>query len=318
MLDVRSPKEFALSHIPTAINFPVLNDEEYERIGTLYHQDSFKAKILGSSLICQNISKFLCNEEVFHPSNKLVLYCARGGQRSLSFALVLEQIGFDCERIGGGYKSYRKRVLDVLSVPPKQRFLTLYGMTGCGKSELIALNASWSIDIEGLAKHYGSSFGDQANGFISQPSPAMFENLLFEELEKKQGIILVEGESKKLGKLVLPTPFFESMHQGVRILVVASMQKRVERIVKMYQSIDEANFTLCMQKIRPYIKREYFNEIVLAYKNQDFDRVALILLEKYYDRVYSQKPCDFEVCSDDLNQANEEIRRILEGISAKA
>ncbi|WP_371258061.1 rhodanese-like domain-containing protein, partial [Helicobacter pullorum] len=36
IIDVRSPKEYEHSHIPNAINFPVLNDEEFQQIGTLY------------------------------------------------------------------------------------------------------------------------------------------------------------------------------------------------------------------------------------------------------------------------------------------
>lgn len=310
IIDVRSPREYAYSHIPHALSFPVLNDEEYEEIGTLYRSNTFEAKRIGSMYICQNIAKHLKDEEIFHPRNKLILYCARGGQRSKSFWSILSSIGFDCERIEGGYKSYRNEVLHYFSTPPLQRFITLYGMTGCGKSELIEQCSSWSIDIEGLSKHYGSSFGDEANSFLGQPTNSMFENLLYEELQNKQGILLVEGESKRLGKVIIPTPFFESYHNSVSVQVSSSFESRVKRIVKMYSSIKESDFLSSLNKIQPYIKKEYYQEVLSHWERGDFEGVASVLLEKYYDKVYRQKKCDYEINSDNLCEALEKIEEI--------
>lgn len=310
ILDVRSPREYAYSHIPNALSFPVLNDKEYEEVGTLYRKNTFEAKRIGSMYICQNIANHLKNEEIFHPRNKLILYCARGGQRSKSFWSILSSIGFDCERIEGGYKSYRNEVLSYFSAPPTQKFITLYGMTGCGKSELIEHCASWSIDIEKLSKHYGSSFGDEANSFLGQPTNSMFENELYEELQSKQGILLVEGESKKLGKIIIPTPFFEAYHNGVSVQVNSSFENRVKRTVKMYSSIKESDFLSCIEKIKPYIKKEYLEEILSSWNNGDYESVAGILLEKYYDKVYRQKQCQYEISSDNLLEAVEKIEGI--------
>lgn len=310
IIDVRSPREYAYSHIPQALSFPVLNDQEYEEVGALYRANTFEAKRVGSMYICQNIAKHLKNEEIFHPRNKLILYCARGGQRSKSFWSILSSIGFDCERIEGGYKSYRNEVLNYFSTPPTQSFITLYGMTGCGKSELIEHCSSWSIDIEGLSKHYGSSFGDEANSFLGQPTNSMFENDLYEELQSKQEILLVEGESKRLGKIIIPTPFFEAYHNGVSVQVSSSLQNRIKRIVTMYSSIKEEDFLSSLNKIKPYIKKEYFEEILTEWKKRDCEKIAEILLEKYYDRVYRQKPCKYQISSDDLTKAIEEIEEI--------
>lgn len=310
IIDVRSPKEYVYSHIPDSLSFPVLNDTQYEEVGTLYRHNTFEAKRIGSMYICQNIAQHLKNTEIFHPRNKLVLYCARGGQRSKSFWSILSQIGFDCERIEGGYKTYRNEVLDFLSTTPNQTFITLYGATGCGKSELIQQCSSWSIDIEKLSKHYGSSFGDEANSFQGQPTNSMFENLLYEELCAKKGIVLVEGESKKLGKVVLPTPFFQAYHNGISVQITASFENRVKRIVAMYSSIREQDFLSCVGKIKPYIKKEYLEDILKHWGERDFEGVASILLEKYYDRVYRQKECRYTIKSDDLNLAYQELESI--------
>lgn len=312
ILDVRTPREFSLSHIPQALNFPVLSNEEHQEIGTLYRSDRFGAKKLGSAYICRNIANFLDNKAIFHPKHKLLLYCSRGGQRSKSLWLILREIGFDCERLEGGYKSYRKKVTDTLSLKPRQKFMTLYGMTGCGKSELVRRGDLWSIDLEGLCKHYGSSFGDEANGFMGQPTQAMFENQLFEELEHKSGILLAEGESKKLGKLVIPNPFFEALHSGIKILIEASMPLRVQRIIKIYSRIQEEHFFACMQSIRPYIQRHFFQEVLKEWEHRNYEKIAWILLEKYYDRVYRFKECDFQINADDLSKAYAEISALKE------
>ncbi|RDU68920.1 tRNA 2-selenouridine(34) synthase MnmH [Helicobacter cholecystus] len=307
IIDVRSPREYAYSHIPNSLSFPVLNDIEYEEVGTLYRHNTFEAKRIGSIYICQNIAEHLKNEKIFHPRNKLTLYCARGGQRSKSFWSILSQIGFDCERIEGGYKTYRNEVLKSLATPPTQRFITLYGVTGCGKSELIAQCSSWSIDIEKLSKHYGSSFGDEANSFQGQPTNSMFENLLYEELCTKKNVVLIEGESKRLGKVILPTPFFQAYHNGVSVQVISSFTHRIQRIVTMYSSIKEQNFLSCIEKIKPYIKKEYLKDILKYWEKRDFENVASILIEKYYDRVYRQKNCQYTISSDDPALALKEL-----------
>lgn len=313
IIDVRSPREYAHSHIPNALSFPVLDNKEYEEVGTIYRNNTFEAKRIGSMYICQNIAQHLKNQEIFHPRNKIILYCARGGQRSKSFWSILSSIGFDCERIQGGYKAYRNEVLHSFSTPPPQHFMTLYGMTGCGKSELIEQCTSWSIDIEKMSKHYGSSFGDEANMFEGQPTNSMFENLLYTELQAKQGILLVEGESKRLGKIIVPTLFFEAYHNGFGIQITASFEHRVRRIVKMYSLIKESHFLSSLHKIKPYIRKEYLQDILFCWEKRDHIGVASILLEKYYDKVYRQRTCKYIINTDDIKKALED----LEGIKSE-
>ena len=40
VIDVRSPSEFAEDHLPGAVNWPVLDDDERRIVGTLYKQVS--------------------------------------------------------------------------------------------------------------------------------------------------------------------------------------------------------------------------------------------------------------------------------------
>ena len=159
IIDVRSPKEYAESHIPNAINCAVLNDDEFNFIGTLYKQNSFNAKVIGASFVSANISKHLLNlQNEISPKKPIGIYCARGGMRSYSFFTVLSSIGYQVALLEGGYKSYRKEVMRYLQLPLPHRFITIVGQTGSGKSEIIASFKN-SLDIEEITKHLGSSFG---------------------------------------------------------------------------------------------------------------------------------------------------------------
>ena len=60
LIDARSPAEFALDHIPGAINCPVLDDEERHIVGTVYVQTgAFEARRIGGAMVAANIAKHL-------------------------------------------------------------------------------------------------------------------------------------------------------------------------------------------------------------------------------------------------------------------
>ena len=60
IIDARSESEFALDHIPGAINCPVLNDEERILVGTTYKQvNAFEAKKVGAPLVARNIARHI-------------------------------------------------------------------------------------------------------------------------------------------------------------------------------------------------------------------------------------------------------------------
>ncbi len=288
IIDVRSPREYAESHIVGAQNFPVLNDEEYQQIGTLYHQDSFGAKVLGASLVSQNIANHLLRlKDKVSPKKPFGIHCARGGMRSRSLFMVLQAIGYQVILLEGGYKAYRKEVLRYLEHFPSHRFITLVGQTGCGKSEIIQ-NFKNSLDIEGIAKHLGSSFGAICG---VQPSVKMFQNLLFTRLMALENVpfVLVEGESKKLGQLILPTSLYQAYQNAPKILVVAPLEQRVQRIVAQYGKISFQFFENSMQKIAPFMKREFWQEAKNAFYAGNLMRTAEILLVEYYDKVYKKE-----------------------------
>ena len=196
-IDVRSPSEFANDHIIVAIKSPGLSDHETEKVGTIYKKEStFKAKIIGSSLTARNIAdhiekKFLEQKGSWQP----LIYCWRGGMRSSAFAWLARTIGVKTYLLKGGYKSYRKWVLNQFETDLPIRLIG--GKTGTRKTDLLNhINKEniHVIDLEGIANHRGSSFGSLGMG--KQPSTQQFENVLAEslnEFKKNNAIINARG-----------------------------------------------------------------------------------------------------------------------------
>ncbi|WP_263832903.1 tRNA 2-selenouridine(34) synthase MnmH [Sulfurospirillum oryzae] len=290
LIDARSPNEYNESHIPNAQNFYALNDAEHQEVGTLYKQVSRNdAKILGARYICQNVAHHLQEiAKTYKIGSKIGIYCARGGLRSSSIAIILSHIGYQVYRLSGGYKNYRLHVLTYLENLPHHRFIVLGGNTGCGKSELLQ-TLQPSIDLEKLANHLGSSFGSIKG---AQPSQKAFENILCEILCKidPNALIFIEAESKRMGKLTLPALLHARMKESFRIEITAPLIQRVERILKDYHCITPLFFDQAMQMIAPYIKKSAKEAAMLAYEHHQLDEVAKILLVEYYDLVYKKPP----------------------------
>ncbi|MHB8166355.1 MAG: tRNA 2-selenouridine(34) synthase MnmH, partial [Sulfuricella sp.] len=215
IIDVRSPSEFRDDHIPGAVNFPVLNDEERARVGTIYKQTSaFDAKKIGAALVARNIAGHVEQHFSDQPKNwRPLVYCWRGGSRSGAMTHILNQIGWRAQQLKGGYKAYRTMVLATLqTLPGRFRYRVICGPTGSGKSRLLtALDelGAQVLDLEGLAAHRGSILGSLPDA--DQPSQKLFESRLWEALQKfdPDHPVYVEAESKKIGNIRAPDALLE-------------------------------------------------------------------------------------------------------------
>ena len=301
IIDARSPKEFKESHLPIAKNFYALSDKEYQEIGKMYVQHSKQdAKVLGASYICQNVANHLKKiNKICSLGDKIVVYCARGGLRSRSIATILSTVGYRVYKIEQGYKEYRQYVLNYIENFKHNNFIVLGGNTGCGKSELIQ-KLSPSLDLEGLANHFGSTFG-LVKGV--QPSQKAFQNELAHKLQciDENSWIFIEAESKKIGSIIQPDLLYNKIQSGLRVEITAPLEQRVERILKNYINIDDEYFFASMKKISPYIAKKSKLEAIKSYKNRDLSKVAEILLVEYYDKVY-RKPKKIDYIVDNTNE----------------
>ena len=236
---MRSESEFALDHVPGAINCPVLNDEERIRVGTMYVQvNSFEAKKIGAALVSRNIARHIEALWVDKPRDwKPLIYCWRGGNRSGAMAHVLAKIGWRAIQLDGGYKAYRAHVSEALAVPPRLAFKVICGTTGSGKSRLLEVLDSIGaqvLDLEQLAAHRGSVLGNLPSQ--PQPSQKMFETMVWDKLRHFDAArpVFVESESKKVGNLRVPDALMEQMRLSPCISLTLSRPNRVRLLMEDY------------------------------------------------------------------------------------
>jgi len=304
IVDVRSENEFADDHIPSSINLPVLNNKERIIIGTQYKENSFEARKQGAALINNNISKII-KKDLFDKKDKVLIYCWRGGLRSLSLYLVLKQIGFDVEILEDGYKSYRRHVVQFFEDEIEQfKFNQIKGVTGVGKT-LFLKNLEKStqvLDLEGIANHKGSILGDIPK--FKQPNQKMFETKLFEKLESlnRKKKIWVEAESIKIGKLNIPSRLWKKMDEGISIKLKSTVDERVKFILKDYKYFTKepelmSNAMLVLKKI---IKKDDYRVIEENLKNGDYMSFVKSLINHHYDKAYKKTRSEMDNQNDNV------------------
>ena len=241
VIDVRSPAEFAEDHLPGAVNWPVLDDEQRRIVGTLYVQSSaLAARKLGAAMVARNIADHLDRWIADKPREwQPLVYCWRGGQRSGALAWFFDQIGFRSARLQGGYKGFRAVVRqDLADWPARFDFRVLAGRTGSGKTRLLqalAAEGAQVLDLEALACHRGSILG----GLPGQPQPTQkhFDSRLWQALRALDAArpVFVESESKKIGRLQLPDALIERLHRHSRVLRVEMDDgPRIELLLEDY------------------------------------------------------------------------------------
>lgn len=241
IIDVRSPAEYALDHIPGAINCPVLDDDERRTVGTLYVQVSaFEARKLGSAMVARNIARHL-DGPVFKDRSKTwrpMLYCWRGGLRSGSFVTWLRLIGWDAQQLHGGYKAWRHHVMTQLEEHVQRLPLRVVaGATGSAKTRVLQALAALGaqvLDLEALAGHRGSVLG--AVPGIVQPSQKRFETLVAEQVEgfDPSRPVFVEAESRRIGRISLPDALLMPLRAAPCIEIAASREARLDYLLRDY------------------------------------------------------------------------------------
>lgn len=296
IIDVRSEGEFAEDHIPGAVNYPVLNNLEREQVGTLYKQtSSFDAKKIGAALVSANIARHLQQHLLKHPRDwRPLVYCWRGGGRSSALAHVLAQIGWQVGRLDGGYKTYRRAVIDeLLTLPARFSWRVVCGMTGTGKSRLLRAlcdQGAQVLDLEELAAHRGSVLGNLPDA--PQPPQKLFESRVWRALGQldPERPVFVESESKKIGNLRVPEALIDTMWQSACIIVEAPMAVRVGLLKDDYAHFlqDAALLNGQLDCLRQLHGSAVIDDWQGLARNQAWDQLTEELLVRHYDPAYTR------------------------------
>ena len=287
VVDVRTPLEFNQGHICGAYNLPIFSNEERVQVGTCYKQRGREeAVLLGFDLTGPKWSGFIKQALELAPNKKIAIHCWRGGMRSGAMAWAFDMYGFDVYLLEGGYKKYRRWVLDSFTKP--FHLLILGGMTGSGKTNVLRElknQGEQVIDLEDLAQHQGSAYGSM--GKLIQPTQEQFENNLASLLQKMDSSkrLCLEDESITIGKRVIPNPLWIQMRAAEVIKLVVPIKERIQFLVDEYGSLDKDFLIACTQQISNRLGPEQTKSALLAIEENrmsDFIRWVLV----YYDKTY--------------------------------
>lgn len=317
VFDVRSPGEYNHAHIPGAYSLPLFSDEERKEVGTTYKKQSREQAIkIGLDFFGPKMRKMVeeiesivtsqesgvLNSQLSSPDSRLILvHCWRGGMRSAAVAWLLDLYGFKVYTLIGGYKKFRNCVLDTFKFP--FRFSILGGFTGSGKTELLKSleeKGEKVIDLEGIAKHKGSAFGNI--GMPEQPSQEMFENLLAQKLheagsQKSDGgtrtsdpgpqasAIWLEDESQRIGHINLPNDLWATMRRSPVFYLDIPFAERLKHIVQEYGQLDTESMIGAIGRISKKLGPQNAKSAILWLKEGKITESFEILLQ-YYDKFY--------------------------------
>ena len=294
IIDVRSPAEYAEDHLPRAISCPVLDDAQRARVGTLYQQASpFAAKKIGAVLVAKNIAGHIERLFLDQPRDwRPLVYCWRGGQRSGAFSHILRQIGWDAQRLEGGYKAWRRHVHEQMATLP-QRFdyRVVSGATGSGKSRLLealAAQGAQVLHLEEIAAHKGSVLG----GLPDEPQPTqkMFESRLFAALSSIDPgrPVFIEAESRRIGSVQLPDALLATIRAAPSLRIEATVAARVEFLLRDYAYFlaDPRWLIGKLEHLRGLQSSETLARWTALVEAGAFPELVGELLELHYDPLY--------------------------------
>ncbi len=289
ILDVRSPAEFELGHIPGAISFPLFSDGERAEIGICFKEKGKEAAIqIGFDLVGPRLGEIARQASALAPKNVLRVHCWRGGMRSQSLAWLFRTLGMKVIVLEGGYKSYRRWVREVVSFP--RRINILGGLTGTGKTRILKSLRELGdqvLDLEGLANNRGSSFGGL--GMPPQPSTQQFENLIAEELVLMDTSkpLWIEAESLRIGSCTIPEELFRLMKSASFFEITRPIEVRLDILTEMYGQTDPIDLIKATKRIAQRLGGLRATAAIdLINKNEIRDACRLIL--DYYDRSYAE------------------------------
>ncbi len=331
LIDARSPAEYADDHIPGAISCPVLDDAQRARVGTLYQASPFEARKVGAVWVARNVADHIERLFADKPRDwRPLVYCWRGGQRSGAFTHILRQIGWDAQRLEGGYKAWRRHVIDELALLP-QRFdyRVINGATGSGKSRLLEALADQGaqvLHLEELASHKGSVLGPLPQ--TPQPSQRSFESRIHAQLSRfdAERPVYVEAESRRIGSVQLPDALLAAIRAAPGLRIAATLRARVDFLLQDYDYFlaDPAWLIERLEQLTGLQSRETVARWMALARGGEFPELVEELLEQHYDPLYQRSQAKnfagfdaaIRIESDDLSPSG--IGRLARAILARA
>ncbi|MEM6723135.1 MAG: hypothetical protein AAF598_03800 [Bacteroidota bacterium] len=152
--------------------------------------------------------------------------------------------------------------------------------------EQLKQNGAQILNLEELANHRGSSFGQL--GRSGQPKQRNFEHVIALALQQLDSSkpIWVEKEGEKIGRLFIPPLLKAQMDQAPGVYLDLPDQQRIQFIDQDYGQFSEHHLAEAIKRIERQLGRDLTELAVQFLKAGRFDRSVAILLD-YYDQVYT-------------------------------
>ncbi len=358
VIDLRTPAEFADDHLPGAVNVPLLDDAGRALVGLAYTQESPEAGFRhGQALIEGRIddlvrqvgelagwqppaldpvdvvraataegiealdARVAPESGVALRPGTVVLHCWRGGLRSRSVVGLLRALGLErAVGLEGGYKAYRTAVRSELDAWPGAPTFVLRGLTGVGKTlvlrEVARLRPDWVLDLEGCAGHRSSLLGMVG---LEPTSQKTFESLLAARLRHRpEGPLVLEGESRKVGDVIIPPALWSALDSGTNLLLEADVERRIQVLAEDYLARPSAIPLLKEQLLAVQERMGGERDLPGLLDAGEIDALVGDLLVNYYDPLYrhSEKGRDYATRIDSTNPSAA-ARSIVEWIEAQ-
>lgn len=295
VLDVRAPTEYERGRIPNSINLPILDDSERSKVGIEYKTKGNEAAVqLGFALVDDREKEKRVNSwsRFIDANPNALLTCWRGGQRSEIAQRWLADNGVDVPRIEGGFKAIRQCSLDVFEQSNSRAWIVVAGSTGVGKTQFLN-TYSESIDLEALAHHRGSAFGQLES---PQPTPVSFELALAQCLLQADQLntCLIEDESRTIGRLAIPNPLYAAMQSAPIVVLESSLEERIQLTYQNYvRNADSLKLLNALKRIQKRLGRERYADVKTQLERAIEQRSESLhldwiasLFNWYYDPMY--------------------------------
>ena len=314
-VDVRTEREYRKNTIPDAISIPILEDEQYAEIGTLYKAGEIEqAKLQGIRYTSERLPEIYEKiTSLVKEHDHVVLFCSRGGYRSSVIFNTLRSLSINVFKLDGGYKHYRRYInTRIPELIENTDFIVLNGGTGSGKTEILyhmeelGMNV---LDLEKCANHRGSLLGHIGLGEIM--SQKMFESNIYHRLRLYEGSeVFVEGESKRIGRVFLPGKMKEKMNEGVQLKITTPIKHRVDIIKREYvEPNTDKELKDGIWKLERYMSQENIEKYCNMIENGEYDEAIEGLITRYYDPKYNIRvECIKEFINNSSSVTAEEIK----------
>lgn len=296
IIDVRSPAEYALDHLPGAINCPVLDDEERRIVGTTYVQVSaFEARKIGGAMVARNIARHLDEQFRDKPKDwRPLVYCWRGGMRSGSFVNWLRLVGWDAQQLKGGYKAWRVHVIEEIALrAPLLDLRVLCGPTGSAKTRVLQALAGLGeqvLDLEDLAAHRGSVLGGMPGR--PQPSQKGFETQLAQRLAGFDlgRRVWIEAESRRIGRITVPEPLLQRLRASPIVEIAASAEARLAYLLRDYAWLgdDPEGLADKLASLRELLPKDVLAQWLAWARAGTLPELFEALMAQHYDPLYAR------------------------------